>query len=305
MTVGGKLSRVLELRHFVCYPTKIRRVMHTVGMSMRQLGKSPSTQMRATGRAQQDKRLTGSWMRKWWLGRDERKLPRGKMALKLTENAPQRFMSLSFSKISRAGLDPASVATSIGFTAAKLGTKFGVCSLTNPSRFMAYGALCSSLQHEASPRQLLGSPAVLDYGLFGGRASAGPVLSNAVVSTLSIIEQITLAPILISESLTSTSFIAGIGSLDLISAIIPGGGKKRHFPWAVLSSSSVGKHFLPEKRYIFGDRGRKSRCRPQGLTREWQEKRRSPYLRKIYLQKPSPSEMNPLRSPPAEPQPFA
>lgn len=49
-----------------------------------------------------------------------------------------RLMSLSFNKISRAGLDAASVATSIGFTAAKLGTKLGVRLLTSRSSFMAY-----------------------------------------------------------------------------------------------------------------------------------------------------------------------
>ena len=39
-------------------------------------------------------------------------------------------MNLNLNKISRAGLDAASVATSVGFTAAKLGTKLGVRSLT-------------------------------------------------------------------------------------------------------------------------------------------------------------------------------
>lgn len=40
-------------------------------------------------------------------------------------------MSLNLNKISRAGLDAASVATSVGFTAAKLGTRLGVRSLTS------------------------------------------------------------------------------------------------------------------------------------------------------------------------------
>lgn len=50
--------------------------------------------------------------------------------LRKHETSERFAMSLSFNKISRAGLDAASVATSVGFTAAKLGTRLGVCSLT-------------------------------------------------------------------------------------------------------------------------------------------------------------------------------
>ena len=49
-------------------------------------------------------------------------------------------MNLSFNEISRAGLDAASVATSIGFTAAKLGTRLGVRLLPFPLTL----ARCSS-----------------------------------------------------------------------------------------------------------------------------------------------------------------
>jgi len=42
------------------------------------------------------------------------------------ETKQRSSMDLSFNEISRAGLDAASVATSIGFTAAKLGTRLGV-----------------------------------------------------------------------------------------------------------------------------------------------------------------------------------
>lgn len=62
MTVDGKPSKVLELQHLVCYLASIRRSLRTVGMSTRQPVKNPSTQMRAVGQAQQDKRLTGSWV---------------------------------------------------------------------------------------------------------------------------------------------------------------------------------------------------------------------------------------------------
>lgn len=48
------------------------------------------------------------------------------------------LMSLSFNKISRAGLDAASVATSIAFTAAKLGTRLGVRSQISPGSLVAH-----------------------------------------------------------------------------------------------------------------------------------------------------------------------
>lgn len=47
-------------------------------------------------------------------------------------------MSSSFNKISRVGLDAASVATSVVFTAAKLGTKLGVRPLIPQSSFLAH-----------------------------------------------------------------------------------------------------------------------------------------------------------------------
>jgi len=54
------------------------------------------------------------------------------------ENVRVLIMSLDFNKISRAGLDAASVATSIGFTAARLGTRLGVRSLASRSLLVAH-----------------------------------------------------------------------------------------------------------------------------------------------------------------------
>jgi len=151
---------------------------------------------------------------------------------------------------------------------------------------------------------------VLDYGLFGGRTSTGPVLSSAVASTLSVIEQITLAPILISESLTSTSFTAAISSLDLVSTIMPGGEEAtfslRSFIQLVRRewTNPVGKHFLPEKRYsvLQVAKALVAWATLQDLTHGWQEKQWSPYLRRIHLHNPSPSDVDPLQSPACETQ---
>ena len=219
------------------------------------------------------------------------------------------LMSPSFNKISRAGLDAASVATSIGFTAAKLGTKLGVRSLISQSSLMAHSRASQfSITRGITTTAAGITGTVLDYGLFGGRTSAGPVLSSAVASTLSVIEQITLAPILISESLTSTSFTAANGSLDLISAIIPGGEETTFSLGSFIQlvrrewSDPAGKHFLPEKRYsvLQVSKALAAWAMLQGLTHEWQEKQWSRYLREIHLHDSSPSNVDPFQSPDCE-----
>ena len=125
-----------------------------------------------------------------------------------------------------------------------------------------------------------------------------------MASTLSIIEQITLAPILISEALTSTSFTAAIGSLDLIPAIVPGGEEATFSLGSFVQlvrrewADPAGKHFLPEKRYSVLEVAKAvaAWATLQGLTHRWQEKQWSPHLRQIYLHKSPPSKMNSLRS---------
>ena len=207
-------------------------------------------------------------------------------------------MNLSFNKVSRAGLDAASVATSVGFTAAKLGTRLAVSSPSspNPLSTMAHrGAIKFSITRGITTTAAGLTGSVLDYGLFGGRTSAGPVLSSAVASTLSVMEQITLAPILLSESLTSTSFTVAIGSLDLVSAIMPGEEATfslRSFIQLVRRewTDPVARHFLPEKRYsvLQVTKALVAWATLQDLTHGWQEKEWSPYLKGIDLQRSSP-----------------
>ena len=219
----------------------------------------------------------------------------------------ERLMSLSFNKISRAGLDAAAVATSIGFTAAKLGTRLGVRSLTPTARLPLIRTFKFSITRGITTTAAGLTGSVLDYGLFGGRTGAGLVLSSAVASTLSVIEQITLAPILISESLTSTSFTAAIGSLDLVSEIMPGGEEATFSLGSFIQlvrrewADPVDKHLLPEKRYsvLQVAKALAAWATLQGLTHEWQEKQWSPYLREIHLHGSSLG-TDPLQSPTCE-----
>lgn len=127
-----------------------------------------------------------------------------------------------------------------------------------------------------------------------------------MASTLSIIEQITLAPILISESLTSTSFTAAIGSLDLVPTVMPGGEEAtfslRSFIQLVQRewSDPVAKHFLPEKRYSVLQiaKALTAWATLQDLTHEWQERQWSSCLREIHLHDSPPSDRD-TNQPPA------
>ena len=129
-----------------------------------------------------------------------------------------------------------------------------------------------------------------------------------MASTLSVIEQITLTPILISESLTSTSFTAAIGSLDLVSTIIPGGEEATFSLGSFIQlvrrewNDPTAKLFLPEKRYSVLEVAKAvtAWATLQGLTHEWQEKKWFPYLTQIYLHKPSLSNTSLPRSPACE-----
>jgi sn1-specific diacylglycerol lipase len=137
---------------------------------------------------------------------------------------------------------------------------------------------------------------VVDYGLFGGRSFAGPVLSSAVSSALSIMEQLTLAPILLSESLASTSFTAAFSSLNLLSTIFPD-SEEASFSLASFVqlirrewTDPAGKDALPEKRYsaVQVAKALMAWAALQGLTSQWQEKRWFKYLKEIPRERPIP-----------------
>jgi len=131
---------------------------------------------------------------------------------------------------------------------------------------------------------------VLDLALFGGTTVTRPVFGLAVNTVLTIAEQITLAPIHLSEYITSTSLLAAHSSINVLSVIFPGSsdasfslasfiGLVRR-EWAQ-PPGSVGS--LPEKQYGITQVARAivGWIALQGVTQEWQEKRWFNHLKEI------------------------
>ncbi|KAF7330871.1 Lipase class 3 [Mycena venus] len=106
---------------------------------------------------------------------------------------------------SRQGIDLASYASSLTFSAVKTGTRLGF-AVTRGIASTAVGVTAT----------------VVDHTLFGGVSVARPVVGGALSTVLSFAEQIALAPIFFSEYITSTSLLAAHSSINLLSAIIPG-----------------------------------------------------------------------------------
>ncbi|KAJ3519608.1 hypothetical protein NM688_g9276 [Phlebia brevispora] len=114
-------------------------------------------------------------------------------------------MLSNWDRVGRFSLDVASAATSVGFAAAKNGTKLGF-AITRGVASAAAG--------------LTGS--VLDHAIFGGKMNAGPALGGFVASAISTVESLTLAPIAIGESIASTTLVAAHSSLSVLQAVFPG-----------------------------------------------------------------------------------
>lgn len=145
----------------------------------------------------------------------------------------------------------------------------------------------------------------MDYGFFGGTTNAGPILSSAVSAALSVVEQITLAPILLSESITSTSLTAAFSSLNLLSTVFPDSDEASFSLASFVQlvrrewTDPAGKEALPEKRYsvIQVAKALMAWAALQGLTSQWHEKKWFKHLEEIKFdpQMPIPEDA-PVRS---------
>jgi sn1-specific diacylglycerol lipase len=130
----------------------------------------------------------------------------------------------------------------------------------------------------------------LDLALFGGTTVTRPVFGLAVHTVLTIAEQITLAPIHLSEYITSTSLLAAHSSINVLSVIFPGSSDASFSlasfidlvrrEWAQ-PPGSVGS--LPERQYGITQVARAivGWIALQGVTQEWQEKRWFKHLKEI------------------------
>ncbi|KAF8898150.1 hypothetical protein CPB84DRAFT_1709834 [Gymnopilus junonius] len=180
-------------------------------------------------------------------------------------------MARNWDRYSRQGIDLAHTVTSFGFSAAKSGTRLG---------FSIARGVASAVVGTTST--------VVDLALFGGSTVARPALGYAVSTVFTIAEQITLAPIYLSEYITSTSLLAAHSSINLLSAIFPGSSDASFslasFIDLVRREWNEGlDENGPERQYGITQVARAlvGWISLQGVTQEWQEKRWLKYLKEL------------------------
>ncbi|KAI0329928.1 alpha/beta-hydrolase [Cubamyces sp. BRFM 1775] len=181
-------------------------------------------------------------------------------------------MLSKWDKYGRLSLDIASTATSLGFSAAKTCTKFGF-SVTRGIASTAAGI----------------TGTVIDHTLFGGATGAGALFGSAVSSAISAVEFVALAPILLGETITSTSLVAAHSSLSLLTTIFPGSDEASFSLASFVGlvrrewNEPAESEGLPEERYGLGEilKALAGFAALQGVTSEWQEKRWFKYLREV------------------------
>ncbi|KAJ7265924.1 hypothetical protein B0H12DRAFT_1100137 [Mycena haematopus] len=181
---------------------------------------------------------------------------------------------MAWDTYSRQGIDLASYATSLTFSAVKTGTKLGF-AVTRGIASTAVGVTAT----------------VVDHTLFGGVSVARPVAGGALSSVLSFAEQMALAPIYFSEYISSTSLLAAHSSINLLSMIIPGSSEASFslssFITLVrreLKQPAAGAS-LPAKQFGVTQVARAiiAWVALQGVTQEWDEKRWLENMREIHV----------------------
>ncbi|CAA7259566.1 unnamed protein product [Cyclocybe aegerita] len=178
----------------------------------------------------------------------------------------------NWDRYSRQGIDLAHTATSFSFSAAKLGTRLGF-SIARGIATTAVGV----------------TTAVLDFTIFGGSTVTRPVFGLAVSTVLTLAEQITLAPIHLSEYITSTSLLAAHSSINVLSVIFPGSSDASFSLASFIGlvrrewNTQANDENLPEKQYGLTQVARAivGWVALQGVTQEWQEKRWFKSLKEI------------------------
>ncbi len=110
---------------------------------------------------------------------------------------------------------------------------------------------------------------------------AGPVLGGAVSTAISAIESLTLAPILLGESLASTTLVAAQSSISVVQAVFPG-SDEASFSLASFATlvrrewnEDLQDEASPRNRFGVTEvmKALVAWATLQGMTSEWQEKR--------------------------------
>ncbi|KAI0038005.1 alpha/beta-hydrolase [Auriscalpium vulgare] len=180
-------------------------------------------------------------------------------------------MTAILDKYGRISLDVASAATSLGFAAAKAGTRLGF-GITRGIASSAAGLTGSALELA-----------------FGGYLGTSEGLGNAVASAITAIEKLALLPIVLGENLTSASIVAAYSSMNAFGSIFPGSDETSFSLASFITlvrrewnEPLLGEH-LPEEHYSVMEVARALVAwgALQGVTYDWQVKQWKKHLREI------------------------
>ena len=132
---------------------------------------------------------------------------------------------------------------------------------------------------------------VVDLAVFGNNPVTNPLVSGAVSNLLTLAEQITLAPIHLSEYITSTSLLAAHSSINVLSVIFPGSSDASFSLASFITlvkrewnadATGTGRQF----GLIEVGRAMVAWVALQGVTQEWQERNWMKHLREIQVKEP-------------------
>ena len=134
----------------------------------------------------------------------------------------------------------------------------------------------------------------VDLTLFGGSTVTRPIFGLAVSTVLTLAEQITLAPIHLSEYITTTSLLAAHSSINALSVIFPGSSEAAFSLVSFIDlvrrewSQQTDDGSLPKKQYGITQVARAivGWVVLQGVTQQWQERRWLKYLREMDIEEP-------------------
>ena len=138
---------------------------------------------------------------------------------------------------------------------------------------------------------------VIDYALFGGTTGAGQILGGAVSSAISAVEFVALAPLILGESITSTSLVAAHSSLSMLTTIFPGSDEASFSLASFVGlvrrewNEPAESEGLPEERYGLGEvlRALAGFAALQGVTSQWQEQRWFKFMKEVPVHEGSSS----------------
>jgi sn1-specific diacylglycerol lipase len=128
-----------------------------------------------------------------------------------------------------------------------------------------------------------------DAVLFGGSLNAGAILGGAISNAITFAEQLALLPLVIGESVTSTSLVAAHSTVNVLSTMFPGSDDASFSLASFVTlvrrewTEPILKQHIPEKKYGAGEIAAAlvAWSALQSVTASWKEKAWFNHLREI------------------------